>query len=394
MRAVAIVGVGMHPFGKFPDKRLRELAKTAVDAAVADAGCKLEEIEVAYVGNAYEGILNGQESIRAQVVLRHAGLSGIPMMSVENACASGSSAFREAWAAVASGLYDVALALGVEKMFVGDTDRTVQAIATSSDVDRTRGTGFTFTGMYGESLRRYMGKTQTTAEHFAKVTVKNRANAVNNPYSQYRQATSVEDVLNSRTIAGPLTLLMCAPIGDGAAAAIVCTAEKAREFGRKPIWVKASAWVSGLPRKGEDLEAVPSAAERAAKQAYEQAGVGPQDLEVIEVHDAMAPAELTAYEELGLCAKGEGARYLDEGHPYLDGDHPVNPSGGLSAKGHPVGATGLAQIAEIVWQLRGEAAGRQVTGKDGSGPKLGLTQNGGGHIEGDAAAQLVHILAR
>ena len=392
MREVAIIGVGMHPFGKFLDKGLRDLAQVAVWEAIKDANVPPKDIQVAYVGNSLAGLITGQEGVRGQVVMRHAGIGGIPVINVENACASASTAFRGAWMEVASGMADVAIALGVEKMFLDDTARSLKALTADAEIELAE-MGMQFTALYAiapeYNLKKYMQDYGVTREHFAKVVVKNSHNGSLNPYAQHRRPLSIEDVLTSRMIADPLTLYMCSSMGDGAAAAILCSKEVARRYTDKPlVEVAACALRSGMFRDPRE-SVTPSSVTLTATQAYEQAGVGPEDIDVAEVHDAMAPAELLIYEELGFCGEGEGARLIDEGRTTLAGDKPVNPSGGLAAKGHPVGATGLAQIAEIVWQLRGEADKRQA-----ASPQVGLAQNVGGIVDGDSAAFCVTILKR
>jgi acetyl-CoA acyltransferase len=246
-----------------------------------------------------------------------------------------------------------------------------------------------FVGLYSMQLRRWIEKYGATKEQFAKVVVKNSYNGSLNPYAQFRKPLTIEEVLNSRVIAEPLTQYMCSTMGDGAAAAIVCAKEVARKYTTKPLVdIAACELVSGtFTFPGEEHEEI---TKRAVKRAYEKAGIGPKDVDVAEVHDGMAPAELKLYEELGFCEPGEAGRLIDEGRTSLTGTIPVNPSGGLAAKGHPVGATGLAQIAEIVWQLRGEAGPRQVT----NNPRIGLTENAGGWSSDDNAACAVTILKR
>ncbi|MEO6196550.1 MAG: thiolase family protein, partial [Dehalococcoidia bacterium] len=240
-----------------------------------------------------------------------------------------------------------------------------------------------FMDFYAAFARSHMAKYGTTKEQFARIAVKNHYHGSLNPHAQYREVYSLEDVLASPTVAEPLTRLMCSPIGDGAAAAVLVSPEVARQITTKPVWVRASVLGSGFDRlPGEDDVTVTM-----AKKAYEMAGVGPEDLNVVECHDASAPAELVLYEELGLCARGEGGKLIDSKATYIDGPIPVNPSGGLISKGHPIGATGVAQIYEIFMQLRGEAGERQV-----KNPKVGLTENGGGMVKGDPAALTVHIL--
>lgn len=397
MREVIVAGVGVHPFGKFMDKSLKELGRVAVKNALKDSGLSQRDIQVAYFGNAVGGLILGQESVRGQTVLLYSGISEIPVINIENACASGSSAFREAWLCVASGMVDVALALGAEKLFCDNTPKTMAAIATSSDTEIVGDTGWSFPTWYALNTRMYMKEYGATQEHFAKVVAKNTRNGSLNPHAQFQTPLTVEEVVNSREICYPITLFMCSAIGDGAAAAILCSREVAQKRVNRPmVAVAASALVSAAFRNEPKRPTVEgSAGQRAANLAYEQAGVGPADLDVVEVHDAFAPAELQAYEEIGLCGDGEGIRLIDEGRTEIGGDIPVNTSGGLASKGHPVGATGLAQIAEVVWQLRGEAGPRQIEGRNKRrGPVLGLTHNGGGTLEGDAAAMAVHILKR
>lgn len=391
MREVVILGVGMHPFGKFLDVPLRDLTAVAVWQAIEDAGVDPRAIDVAYFGNAVGGIMTGQESVRGQVALKHAGLYGIPVVNVDNACASSSTALHEAVLGVGSGMYDVALAVGAEKLYSPDTGKSIEALASATDVEVVAAIGMQFTAYYAMELREFMEKTGTTQEDFARVVVKNSKNGSLNPYAQFRQPRSPEEVLAAREIAYPLTLYMCSAMGDGAAAAIVCAKEVAgRLSSRSPVSIKASTLMSGVLRQSE---ADPDTVVACARKAYSQAGIGPEDVEVVEVHDAMAPAEIQYYEELGLCGEGEGKELIRRGATDLTGEIPVNPSGGLASRGHPVGATGLAQIAEIVWQLRGEAGERQVKGKNGTTPRVGLTHNAGGLVEGEPAACCIHILS-
>ena len=387
MRKVVIIGVGMHPCGKFLDKSLKDLGQVAIWDAINDAGIDAKKIEVAYMSNCVAGLITGEENVRGQRVLRASGISRIPVINVENACASGSTAIRGAYLEVASGMHDIALAAGVEKMFCGNTTREVKAVSANADLELLA-TGVQFTALYAISVRDYMRKYGATPEHFAKVVVKNSYNGSLNPYAQHRKPLTIDQILNSRMIADPLTLYMCCSIGDGAAAAILCTEEVARRYTSKPL-VEIAACELGSGRFKTGYLEGPDLTELVAQDAFRAAGVTPQDIDVAEVHDAMAPAELLLYEELGFCQKGEAIRMIDEGRTKIGGDIPVNPSGGLAAKGHPIGATGVAQVAEIVWQLRGEAGLRQV-----ASPKIGLVQNRGGFIDGDDAAAAVIILKR
>lgn len=313
-------------------------------------------------------------------------------MNVENACASGSTAFRGAWLEVASGLHDVALALGVEKMYCEDTAKSIKAIAADTDVEVTSGTGIHFAALYAMQTKRFMARTGVTIEHIAKVVVKNRHNGFLNPYAHFQKEATVEEVLNSRPIADPLTIMMCSPIGDGAGAAILCAKEKARRYTDKPlVEIAACSLHSGVFRQGffpESPDEVDSV-KMTAKDAYHAAGVGPADIDFAEVHDAMAPAELWLSEKLGLVKRSDLVKMVEEGWSEIGGQRPINASGGLVTKGHPIGATGVAQICELVWQLRGEAGKRQV-----DKPMIGVAENGGGRIDGDNAAMVVTILKR
>ncbi|WP_319406263.1 thiolase family protein [uncultured Desulfosarcina sp.] len=388
MRNVVVLGVGMHSFGKFLDKSLMDLGRTAIWNAIEDSRLSPKDIEVAYVGNSLGGLVTGQEGVRGQVILRDAGLSGLPIINVENACASGTTAFRGAWLEVASGVHDVALAVGVEKLFLPDTSESIKILAADSDI-RLRDFGFQFTAHYAMKLRKYMQTSGCTKMDFARVVEKNSFNASMNPYAQNRKPLSAEQVLGSRLIAEPLHLYMCAPMGDGAAAAILCTEAMARKFTNRPLVTIISCSLRSGKFQDPNNSEPENTIALTAKSAYELAGVGPEDIDVAEVHDAMAPIELCHYEELGFCPEGEAVRLLDEGRTRITGNITVNPSGGLAGRGHPVAATGMAQVAEVVWQLRGEAGGRQTFD-----PKVGLVQTSGGFVEDDTAAATVIILKR
>jgi len=406
MRKVAVVGAGMTRFGKYLDRGLKELAREAVEGALESAGVDKSTPQVAVVGNAAAGLVTGQEMVRAQVVLREMGIGGIPMVNTENACASSSTAFHLAWLYVASGMYDIALALGVEKLYHEDKKRSFAAIGAAVDVEimqkiiaaaqadrkqagekKEGGAGESrslFMDLYAALARDHMRRYGTTKEQYARIAVKNHFNGSLNPHAQYRERYTLEEILQSPPVAEPLTRLMCSPIGDGAAALILCSEEKARQLTTKPLWVRASVLTTGQ----DHAPGEPGVGDRAAAAAYEMAGLGPEDVSLAEVHDATAPAELVLYEEMGFCPRGEGGRLIDSGHTELGGKLPVNTSGGLISKGHPIGATGAAQIYEVFLQLRGEAGERQV--KDA---KVGLTENGGGMIRGENAVTSMHILS-
>jgi acetyl-CoA acetyltransferase len=408
MRLDAIVaGVGMTPFGKHMDTGLKALGAEAVKAALADAGIGQDDLEGAWVGNAAAGLVTGQECIRGQVILRSLGIGKIPVVNVENACASASTALNQAAAMVTAGMYDIVLALGVEKLYHADKKKSFAAFSGAVDVEAmaaimqrlqqgaakggaksaSSGAGekrSMFMDIYAAMARGHMGQYGTTAEQFAMVSAKNSFHGSMNPRAQFREAMTVEEVMAAPMIAEPLTRPMCSPIGDGAAAVVLVSEKKARELGiEKPVKVVSSVLMSGWDH-GLDEEGTVDAC---ARSAYEEAGIGPEDLSVVECHDASAPAEVTATESLGLCAKGEGGKLVEEGATRLGGRIPVNTSGGLLRKGHPVGATGIAQIVELTEQLEGRSGARQV-----EGATVGLAHNGGGNIGTDAAAMCVTIL--
>jgi acetyl-CoA acetyltransferase len=388
---VYVAGTGIHPFGKFPEKRLRDIAFPAVRDALADAEVGVRDVEIAFVGNAYAGLITGQESVRGQTVLRHCGFTDIPIVNVENACASGSTAIFQARLALLSGEYDVALVLGVEKLYTGDTARSIRAIASASDVEDPGLFAMQFTGIYAMKAAEYMARHGATDADLAKVVEKNSAHSALNPNAQFRKPLSVDQVLGSRSICEPLTLFMCSSMADGAAAAILVSDRFVRRCGasKRNVGLATSALASG----SFDISATPetrSGIARLAERAYEQAGVGPESVDVAEVHDAAASSEWTHVEDLGFCDPGAGYRFISDGDAGLAGRLPVNPSGGLIGRGHPVAATGIAQVAELVTQIRGEAGPRQIGG--GKAPKVGVALNTGGRIGEDRAALAMHVL--
>ncbi len=399
MRDVFVAGVGMTPFQKDVASTISGMATAATTDAMADAQIRPEEVGMVFFGNAMAGLLTGQEMIRAQSALRGTGLLGTPMINVENACASSSSAFHLAWMAVASGQVDVAVAVGAEKMSSPDKTLALRGLASAVDLERVSeleemiyggsptsaagGDRSLFMDIYADMARRYMDRSGATPEDFAKIAVKSHDNGSLNPLAQYRNRVTEEEVLGSRPISDPLTLLMCSPTGDGAAALALCGPEAAKRLGAN-VKVRATVVVSGT-ENGSDQTPV----ERAARLAYDRAGLGPESVDVAEVHDAAAPAELMMYEELGLCGPGEGPKLLADGATAMGGRVPVNPSGGLLSKGHPVGATGCAQLVELTEQLLGRAGDRQV-----DGARVGLAENAGGYLGPDPAAAVITILSR
>lgn len=388
MPEVEVAGVGMHPFGRFPEASLKDLARVAIVRALVDAGLGTKDVEAVYSANAMAGLLQGQEQIRGQSVLREVGIENVLVVNVENACASGSTALNQAVMAIRAGLCETVLAVGFEKMFVADRDASLNALESAADLDVIAGLGLQFTAIYAMRLRRWLDAGLLEQRHLEDVSVKSHLNGSLNPYAQHQKVFSAEEIAASRPIAEPLTLLMCSSICDGAAAVVLRRSDPEGEgesAGRPRVAVRASVGASGHT----PAAALPSTPTICANRAYEEAGVGPEDIDVAEVHDAMAPGEILYYEQLGFCAADEAGHLLDSGATSLQGRLPVNPSGGLSSRGHPIGATGLAQVAELTWQLRGEAGERQV-----QEPRLALAQNSGGWLQGEPAASNVHVLER
>lgn len=395
-----VAGAAMTEFGRSPHGP-ETLAAQAVAAALADAGLAPAEVGQVFVGNAAAGLLLGQEMIRGQVFLRGTGLLGIPIVNVENACASSSTALSLAVTAVRGGMLDVALAVGVEKMTVPDKARVFGALASATDTLRrpdmralvattTLGepggvppTASAFMDHYAYKGAVYLEKAGGDETDLARVVVKSRAFAAQNPRAQFRVETSLDEVLAGRVISDPLRLAMCAPIGDGAAAVVVVSDRIAKRLGRRTVRVAGQGIVSNDPTTADYPAGL------AAAKAFIQAGVSPSDLDVVEVHDAAAPAELFCMEEIGLCREGEALQLLRDGVTGPGGRLPVNPSGGLLSRGHPVGATGCGQIVELADQLRGRCGARQVPGA-----RLGLAQNSGGILGDHEAVAVVTVLER
>jgi acetyl-CoA acetyltransferase len=379
MRGVSVIGVGMIPFGKYPDRSLADLGWPAVKAAITDANIDPKRIEAAYCGTALGGMMAGQR------VLGRIGLTGMPITNVENACSSSSSALRQAVMAVRAGVHDVALVIGVEKLtkFGG-------GVLPLEEEDWEVRQGLNMPALYAMRAQRYMHEFGLTRRQLARVSVKNRQAGALNPDAQMRKEVTEEEVLASRPIADPFTLLQCCPTGDGAAAIVICADGVAPRYRADAVRVIASDLTSGRYTPGFRDMTTPEITVRGAKEAYEEAGIGPKDIDVAEVHDAFTIAELLYYEAFGFCPHGEAGAYVESGATALGGSKPVNPSGGLLAKGHPVGATGAAQVVEIVRQLRGQCGERQV-----AGAKIGLTHATGGGISGfDHGACSIHIFAR
>lgn len=411
MSDIYVIGVGMTRFGKFLDHSVKDLTRGAVEAALADAGVARESVGAAYFANASQSAMEGQYMVPGEIALRAMGFGEIPIVNVENACASASTAFQLAWMHLKAGQSDVALAVGAEKMYSADKAKSFAVFNGAWDVhDVEQLTGrlielgrgveppsdraldnrqrSVFMDVYASLAKFHMKSFGMTERQLAVVAAKNHRHSTLNPLSQYRNDMTVEEVLAACTISWPLTLPMCAPISDGAAAAILVREEALERFDRsRAVKVCASVLASGSDRRPEELDK--HICRRAARRAYEIAGVGPQDMSVAEVHDASAFAEILQAENLGFCGPGEGGSLAESGATALGGRIPINPSGGLESKGHPIGATGLGQIYELVTQLRGEAGARQV-----EGARFAIAENGGGFHGWEEAAAVITILGQ
>ncbi|RJF98639.1 thiolase family protein [Noviherbaspirillum saxi] len=412
MENVYVVGVGMTLFGRLLDLNIKQLTKIAVDAALEDAGVEATSLQAAYFGNCVQGHMEGQHMIRGPVALRAMGIGGIPIVTVENACASASTAMHLAVNFIKAGECDIALAVGAEKMYSADRAKMFSAFDSGWDITQVEenkrrllqlGQGLeipegttspkpysVFMDIYASLAREHMKRYGTTQRQLAAVAAKNHQHSQHNPLSQYREPYTIEQVLAGPPITYPLTLPMCSPVSDGAAAAIVCNESALKRLGldrSRAIRVLASVVRAGADRDVHDDANACTAL--AARQAYEKAGLGPSDVSVAEVHDATAMGEIVQTEFLGFCPIGEGGPLAERGETSLGGRIPVNPSGGLESKGHPIGATGLAQVYELVMQLRGEAGSRQV-----ANARVGLAENGGGLIGVEEASACITILAR
>lgn len=377
---VYVVGAGMTKFGKHPDRDAVDLAVEAVNEAVRDAGVDRRRIQAAYCGHVYGGMVLGQK------VLARVGLAGIPLVNVENACSSGATAIREGYLAIRAGEYDLVLAFGVEHL----TTRFRGAL-TPGEEDLEGALGLTMPAVYAMRAVRHMEEYGTTREELAYVSVKNKRNASRNPYAQFQKPVTVEEVLNSRPIAEPLRLLDCCPVSDGAAAVVLASERVATQLDRRrAVRLAAAALRSGTVEVGLPSMAFEPLTRATAQDAYERAGVGPEDVDLAEVHDCFSIAEVLRVEGLGLYPVGEYPKRVARGEADIGGRLPINPSGGLLGKGHPLGATGVAQVVELVRQLRGEAGARQI-----EGAQVGLAHCRGGKAAGvEGAACTVLITTR
>lgn len=400
---VFLAGVSMTAFGKRPDDGVKSLTAEAVGAALSDAGATVADIEAAWFSNTRQPMLEGQNTVRGQIALRPLGLTGIPVVNVENACASGSTALLQAIHWLRAGAGDVALVVGVEKMVFPDRpDRVAAAFAGGTDIhdragvldyiramggDEPDGGRSLFMDLYAAQARAHMARFGSTPLDLARLAAKNHTAARHNPRSQYRTPMTAEQVLADKPIVFPFTRAMCAPVSDGGAAVVVCSARGLKRLGgeARAVRVRGCVLASAGARDARDFDN--HIGRRAALAAYEQAGVSPADIDLAEVHDATSYAELQQIENLGLAEPGTVGARAAAGDFALGGRTPVNPSGGLVAKGHPVGATGLAQIFELTTQLRGEAGPRQV-----DDARIAMAENGGGFLGVEEAATVVTVL--
>lgn len=401
-----IIGVGMTRFGKHEASTVVDLAGEAASMALHDAGLERSDIQALAFGNVTQGQLEGQHSIVGQVVARRIGFQAIPIYNVENACATGSTALHLAVAQVASGAVDVAMALGVEKMNVPDRARTMGVFDSGFDVANRAGVlaelrelsgediqpdarRSIFMDIYAAQAKAHMKRFGSTQNQFAHVAAKNHTVAALNDRAFFRDQLSLAEILEARLVVDPFTVPMCSPITDGAAAVVVCSPSFARQLGvyKRSVGVLASQLMVGQDRDLTDLDA--HITRIASTKAYAAAGVGPTDIDVAEVHDATSFAEVLQSEMLGLCVEGEGGPAAVRGETSLGGRIPINVSGGLVSKGHPIAATGLAQITDLVHQLRGEAGPRQV-----NGARIALAENGGGYIGGEDAITALTIIGK
>ena len=383
---VVVAGGEVGAFGLWPDSSLQSLALPVLAAALRDAGVQATQLEAAYVGNAFGGLMQGHETMLGQMLLPAAGIESIPVHNIKNACSSGADAMALAWSAVAYGQYDCVLVLGVEKMTHPDRSRAMAVLASASDRQPTDAGRSVFMDLNAERAKNYMRRYGATPRHFALCAAKNRFHASLNHKAAVRTLMDADAVLQDRMVLDPLTRAMCGGIADGAAAVVLVSSAFARRHGLHGPKVRASCVVSGQPQRSADA---PSASARCGVLAFAAAGLDPRDVSLAEVHDPTAPQEFIDIEDLGLCAPGQAFVLTESGQTQLGGHMPVNVSGGLTCRGHPVGATGVAQIVELSRQLSDRAGPAQV-----AGARWGLAQMAGGLLGSDSAVACVHLLER
>lgn len=391
-----VLAASMIPFGKYPDRSTTSLGRQAIEALLTGSGVAPGRVQAVYSGRSFGSAIDGQFTIPAQVALRGTGIEDIPVFNVENACAAGASALHLAAQAIRAEQYDLVLVVAMDKLFSRQRRTSMKALFGAMDVeemawigrllDEEGEVGSVFMeNYYAPVARKYLADTGATPSDYARIAVKNRRHAAANPHAQYRAPLTEEEVMASAVVAEPLRALMCSPLTDGAVALLLGSKKACGETSAQPIEILASEASSGLPfRKSED-----PVISRVVRRAYERSGIGPEDLDLLEVHDASAVAELIAIEEILLRPRGDGLRLSREGATGLGGSIPVNVSGGLLSRGHPGAATGGSQIVELVWQLQRAAGGRQV-----ERARIGLAQSSGGSVGAEAAATVVTILGR
>ncbi|MBS4754541.1 thiolase family protein [Nocardioides sp. zg-ZUI104] len=390
MRDVVIKGAGMTRFGKHMDRSMKDLAAEAATKALADAGVAKEEIQAIFFSNALAGLITGQEGIRGEVCAFPMGFGTIPMHNLENACASGGDALHLAWMSVASGVHDTVLVIGAEKLNLEDRERMFSAYKGGVDQDdmftTAEGAGVDRTPMVDRQARLAQGVLDSrglTVRDFATIAARAHNNGAKNPLAHRQYGATVETVLESRVVVDPITVFMMSPISDGAAAVVVTRADRKDS---RSVRIAGSRTATRSPLSNPDG---PSAAENSTKAVYEAAGIGPEELSLAEIHDASVAYEFMAWRDCGLCPEGDELKWVQTGHTEIGGGLPINTSGGLIARGHPIGASALGQICELVDQLRGEAGQRQV-----ADARVALAQVGGGVIGFQTAASCAHILVR
>ena len=415
MRDVYIVGVGMTRFFKWLDRTIKDLTRESVMEALNDAGLQKEQIEAAWFANSNWGFFEGQHQIRGQVALGALDMYGLPVFNNEGACGGGSQAMHSAFLGVASGMYDCVLAVGTEQLYNEDKTKSFMAIGLGTDmekeewminawlerlkqlgietsaedvVDKTKMTRSPMMDIYAYMIRWHMKTHGSTQHQLAVITSKNHQHGSINPKAQYQKSMTVAEVLAGKPVVYPLTVPMCAPLGDGSATAILCSKDFLKKMkSSRPVKIAASVFGTSTPRMLDDMDQAIEI--RLSQKAYNIAGVGPEDINVVEIHDAAAYGELKMSEQLGFFKHGEGGPMAEAGVTTLGGKLPINVSGGLISRGHPLAATGIAQIYELTTQLRGEAGKRQVVGA-----RIGLSENGGGQVFFEEATMGIHILEK
>jgi acetyl-CoA acetyltransferase len=388
-----VIASSMVRFGKYPDRSVASLGRESIQCVLHDAGVRPDEVQAVYAGRSFGGALDGQVSVPAQAALRGTGIQDVPVFNFDNACAAAPTAMHVAVQAIRAGQYDLVLVVGMDKLFARDRRQSMRALFGAMDVeemswmrktiddDGPAGSVF-MDHYYAKVARSYLSETGASIHDYARVAVKNRANAVRNPYAQYRTPLTEDEVLSSPVVAEPLRVLMCSPLTDGAAAMLLCSERLRARINGPLVEVAASVVRSGKPERG-DAEPLVS---RAARQAYSEAAIGPEDIDLLEVHDASAVAELIAIEEICLLDRGKGLDMLRSGATAAGGSMPVNLSGGLLSRGHPGAATGASQLTEIVWQLQHRAEGRQL-----DRPRIGVAHSAGGLMGDEPAAVAISI---